>query len=252
MSKSTKRYTRDYIVYIGHKDKYDGFRVNGKREIEVHVPERGWERADIFWSETSYARESGKLKRTVYAPSRFADIPEIYAAGHDLIFFIDTNTKDRIAVSCIFQCMPKTEINGDVVFNHHALYLRFFLSEPNNAEKIAISQLLQSMSTYSKPGQNFLIVTDHSIGNLDDFNAQRKPVYEDVYVPENTTLMYASADGTNKNDSILNRMICQCDAIAGKHLNDLLTSGSTTFGPASITKQQLTDIPTGWIFLDNA
>lgn len=249
--KHRKKYPREHFVYIGHDKPSTGTRADEKGDIEVYVPGEDWQKPKYSWSEISYERGSGRTKRTAFVPNKFADFPEEYAVTHDWLFVVDTNSVDDIAVTCSTQFTSQRMQNGDIEFRRRAIVLSFFTATDVHPEKVGISIILQSVREYGSKEGKYLVVTDHDIGKLDDFNQRRKPIWQDIYVPVGTTLMYASADATNKNDSLLNGMIHECDSLAKKHLTELITTDSTSFGPASIARREITEKPKSWVFPQN-
>ncbi len=61
------------------------------------------------------------------------------------------------------------------------------------------------------------IVVDSDLGNINDYNHRRKPVFETIHLPPNTQLIYASAD-TGK-DSIVNKALSIADSAASQMLD---------------------------------
>jgi hypothetical protein len=60
------------------------------------------------------------------------------------------------------------------------------------------------------------LVVDSYLDIHQDINARKTPYYKGVNLPENFTLVYASAD--KPNEGLANKMIHQCDAESSKIL----------------------------------
>ncbi|WCM27136.1 hypothetical protein NDN01_24665 [Sphingomonas sp. QA11] len=63
-------------------------------------------------------------------------------------------------------------------------------------------------------GHRYALIVDADYPNLADFNHRRRPIHGDFYLPDNFTLIYATAD---KPDSILNRALKMSDIVATKY-----------------------------------
>lgn len=63
------------------------------------------------------------------------------------------------------------------------------------------------------------IVVDSELGHIKEFNSRERYIIDSFYLPQNFKLIYASAD---KNDTVLNWAIKQCDIAAGEILNYII------------------------------
>lgn len=75
------------------------------------------------------------------------------------------------------------------------------------------------------------VVVDSDLGNINDYNHRRKPVFETTHLRPNTQLIYASAD-TGK-DSILNKTLDAADSAATLLLNEV-KKGLTPFNDEQV------------------
>lgn len=144
----------------------------------------------------------------------------------DFIFAVDTNTSNSL-VDDHFQSVGvflEYKNNNNLLELKESCVLQFKHQEKFIGEKLALVELIKKIIDEKDIENNdlkILIVTDHDLGNLDRYNSQQIPLIEgtDLYLPPNITLVYASAD--KKNDSILNKMISECDREASVFLNKL-------------------------------
>lgn len=249
------KYPRECAAHIGHREPYDGVRYGLQGNIEIHTLDGKWVRPDRIMHEAGYDRHSSKRKSTTYIPDLFVLNAEEFIGQFDSIFVVDTNT-DRsrtqppttISIGCVLQYVPRRvqDKNGElIVFSGQLEGLFAFSDCPvGNEERFTLSQFINLL----KPEQTqnrFALVTDHALGDIHDFSSRRKPLYGSCYLPDSITLIYASADKTNKHDGILNSMIHTCDAIAGAYLRELLESNKITVGNRTITIDSLQKVPAG-------
>lgn len=143
------------------------------------------------------------------------DILSVY----DYIFVIDTNYKNvneslklcASAIGLLGRCKQG-------LFLKKLMNLTFELWDDNNnperhAWKLFIEEILQIQKLHDK---QIGLVVDSELGHIKDFNSREKCIIDSFYLPENFKLIYASAD---KNDTVLNWAIKQCDIAAGEILN---------------------------------
>ncbi|WP_018883093.1 hypothetical protein [Paenibacillus massiliensis] len=141
---------------------------------------------------------------------------------YDFVYAVDTNTHNSlingeyfsVGVALEYKNNNKQELQFQnsftIQFNHREKFI---------AEKLGIVELIKKIiidKNLETNGLKILLVTDHDLGNIDRYNSREIPMIEDtdLYLPNNFTLVYASAD--KKNDSILNSMISQCDQEASR------------------------------------
>lgn len=146
-------------------------------------------------------------------------LPEDILSVYDYIFVIDTNYKNvneslKLCASAI-GLLGKYE---ERFFLKKIMNLRFELWDDNNnpekyAWKFLVEKILQILDLNNK---QIGIVVDSELGYIKEFNSREKYIIDGFYLPENFKLIYASAD---KNDTVLNWAIKQCDIAAGEILN---------------------------------
>jgi len=75
-------------------------------------------------------------------------------------------------------------------------------------------------------------VTDHDLDNHIRFNDRKTPIFKNVYLPVNFTMMYGRSDGSNEN--LLNHVVKLCDKKSTDVLNELERSGCFQYGEMKI------------------
>ncbi len=163
---------------------------------------------------TSQALENGK--------GAFSGLQQL--AKFDIIFAIDTNTADvggkRVCVTGImpFSLTPTDE--GFRVESHEDhVQIYEFEGEPHKPELFAILKLVFDLVNHAGIGRgsHVVIVTDTELDSLDEFNARKKPIYADHFLPEGFTLMYASSD---TGWEAPNKFIRICDTAAKQTIRE--------------------------------
>lgn len=76
------------------------------------------------------------------------------------------------------------------------------------------------------------IVVDSNLGNINDYNHRRRPVFETTQLPPKTQLIYASAD--TRKDCIVNWPLSIADAAATQML-DAAEKGPASFNNGVVT-----------------
>jgi hypothetical protein len=145
----------------------------------------------------------------------------------DLIYAVDTNTSNLLMNDSYLSVGVALEYknnNNSELELQNSFVIQFNHQEKFIAEKLGIVELIKKIIADKDLENNWLkilLVTDHDLGNLDRYNSREIPLIDgtELYLPNNFTLIYASAD--KKNDSILNNMISHCDQEASRFLREL-------------------------------
>lgn len=143
----------------------------------------------------------------------------------DMIFAVDTNTKNINGVNISVPSTQCCEINKDeneTSFKFCCFGLLCLKDiEENHPEKIGIKLLIQAIMSNQKYSKNLKIgvVTDHDLGNINKYNKKEIPLCEDFYLPENFTLIYAT---DKPKENILNILISKCDKEANKFFTKVI------------------------------
>lgn len=178
----------------------------------------------MTYSQTHYESESGK-ERVI---SRVQDKvipsePELLkhvSSAFDLIVAMDTNTKviagERISaagiVHCVLQRIPDPEREGYYAsFPWQGTILFRNCPSSVSPEKFAWITEMRRINDGEplRGSKKFAVVTDHDLDNHTLFNAKKTPIFWDIYLPDNFTLIYGRGD--SPNDNFLNHLVKQCD-----------------------------------------
>ncbi len=89
------------------------------------------------------------------------------------------------------------------------------------------------------------IVVDSDLDILQKINAREEPIFDDFFIPENVTLIYASAD--SGKETLINKLIRATDRVARNSLETALEQscgkGSFEFSREFWDITTLNDIP---------
>ena len=208
-----------------HVDKTGWFAFIDKQGVEIDVT-----RVQRL---VTHARNKGPKVRTKQAlsGSRLSvDGLQELCAYHD-VFVIDTSyshlpTKRLHALACSVRLQFRPE--GDRVRVDVADQLVYYdlVRTDGNPERAGVLALVLEQCV--KPGDLALkraIVTDSDLGLHDAINARTTPLYGDVLLPPNFTVLYASGDtGTEAT----NRILAFCDKQAKATLRAMLAGEAPT------------------------
>jgi hypothetical protein len=171
--------------------------------------------------ESGYNRKKGlkSLVRANLNPNQLYINPNRSIEGYDLILAIDTNTRqlDNEQVSLTAVVVGKNvnvQIPGNIVMDigvGQCFDFRNAKCKPENLGWYQIIQMLQRNPSFNDQMKVAFIV-DSDLGNLKAFNEQIKPILNDYFLPNNFTLIYASAE--NPTESIANKMIAEADSVS--------------------------------------
>jgi len=167
--------------------------------------------------------KDAKIISSTSAPSDFLHMNEFGAlAQFGKVFAIDTNTTSKNISASAFVQLQVIEFSKEYYLNVHPNYGYF---EFQNVERISP----EIVGWYTLFQQDFFtdllakkcpiaVITDAHLGDLAAFNSRVKPIIDDILLPENVTLLYASAD---KQDTISNKLMRLVDKEAKQFLKEL-------------------------------
>lgn len=172
-----------------------------------------------------HERSNGKEKVITFysfVSHNISLLAEDILSSYDYIFVIDTNYKNvnenlKLCASAI-GVLGRCEQG---LFLRKLMNLTFELWDDNDnperhAWKLFIEKILQIQKLHDK---QIGIVVDSELGHIKEFNSRERYIIDSFYLPQNFKLIYASAD---KNDTVLNWAIKQCDIAAGEILNYII------------------------------
>jgi len=167
------------------------------------------------------------------------DIPAYLASEFDVIWAIDTNTRqindNVVSISCVLECYARrvTATQVEISYRKHG-YIPFRNCPNGESERYAWSRLVMMITSDPNYSGNLRIavVTDHDLARHAKYNAGELPICREFYLPSNFRLVYAAGDSGEAN--VLNRLIIKCDKEANKVLQQLSQKGSFTIGNSTI------------------
>lgn len=184
------------------------------------------------YSEVSYERPKGPkvVSRIPQAdPALSFDGSAALFKNYDFLCAVDTNTRvindQKISVVGVvtFRQAPPPEGASeywalDVPFCWEFVGLK--VEKPENFGWLAALEELHHRRLVTAEMRIGMVV-DSDLGNLTDYNAQRKPFFETRLLPKNVQLIYASAD--TRGESLLNRVLKIADSVSGQVLDAVAT-----------------------------
>lgn len=145
----------------------------------------------------------------------------------DVVYAIDTNTKEVdglwYSVGVLLKLIKfEEEVKDNFPYELKPIQ---FITSNNNCRKTNMEQwvwlkVIELICEYESADKKIGLVVDCDLGNLDKYNNKEKKICDKEFLPENITLLYASAD--NKNSNILNIMIAAADKFATEYLKSFV------------------------------
>lgn len=151
--------------------------------------------------------------------------------GYHEVFVIDTSyiyhpTARRHALACSLRLQFRPE--GDHVRVHvddRLVYYDLVRTEGNPERAGMLALVLEHSNSLGDLALKRALVTDSDLGLHDAINARTTPLYGEVFLPANFTLLYASGDtGTEAT----NRILAFCDKQAKTTLRAMLAGDAPT------------------------
>jgi len=212
-----------------------GTTVDKVTELIVHIDERtgemtfGNEMTNVY-SEVSYERTKGAkvVSRIPQVNDGLTfDQQAALAKNFDFLCAIDTNTReisDR-RISAVGLVIVQPVVLPDSDGSRQAwqfdvpLGLTFAGMRAEKPENLGWIAALQQLFDHEivRLGARIGVVVDSDLGNINDYNHGRKPVFASFSLPPNTQLIYASAD-TGK-DLITNKALSVADSVSEQILD---------------------------------
>lgn len=175
----------------------------------------------------THARKKGPKVRTRQALSgRRLSVDGLneLCAYHD-VFVIDTSysylpTRRRHALACSLRLQFRSEKDQvRVEVADHLVYYDLVRTTDNPERAGILALALEHCVRLGDLALKRAIVTDSDLGLHDAINARTTPLYGDVFLPPNFTLLYASGDTGNE---VTNRVLRFCDTQAKAALLGML------------------------------
>lgn len=203
----------------------------------------------VTYSQTHYKSDSGKEKVLCRIQNKVIpnekDLMKHLSTSFDLIIAIDTNTKviagETISatgiVHCVLQSMPEPDgYYAHFPWNGGALFRNCPLELPS--EKLGWMTEIQKVNNNPQNTlKRFVMITDHDLGKHTLYNDKRIPIFRDLYLANNFTLMYGRGDGPTQN--LLNYLIKQCDKKSTDVLRTIEQNGYFQIGDRKMAINQI-------------
>lgn len=146
----------------------------------------------------------------------------------DFIFAMDTNTHPHKLDG--FLCSAAAIYYGDIqrisdyernMICKPFMVIDWYHSEETKIETVTWMEVIEKLQEAIPNDKKVGIVIDSELGNLEGYNNRTTPIFEQWFLPENYTFMYATADAS---DEWCNKMIKQCDKTASQRLKEIIKS----------------------------
>lgn len=136
--------------------------------------------------------------------------------AYDHLIAIDTNTHSLdgldVSITAAFHLKPESRGSKQVTCSAAILAVLEMWNVKEKPENLGWWQLLQSLRYRPDFFGTIGLVVDSDLGNHDLFNSREKPIYDNYYLPDNVTLIYASDKGGPEHLST--RLIKYCHDLA--------------------------------------
>lgn len=211
-----------------------GFEFGANGRIVPLVGDRPVQPESAFIS-TSYERPKGPkvLNQVPLAPASATYYLDYELIKWDILFAIDTNTRkirrDQVSVTCVTMCKFNV---GE--FESRALFSPFVSIEfrnltgpfENAAWRVIVDRLHASPDFH--PNLKIGIIVDADLSEIPAYNARKKPLHGDYYLPIGFELFYASSDAGK--ESLPNILLARSDREANALLRLIDEDPSTDHG----------------------
>lgn len=189
---------------------------------------------DHVFTKIEYPKDKGGSKTTCVVPGRaIINVNRYLAKNFDLIFAIDTNTKqienDHISIAVVLEAKVVGGLQNEIAELETNIRFFGFKNCPiDQSEKYSWSILIRDiLSGLKYKGLQIALITDHDKDNHSNYNSRRLPIVGDYLLPGNVTLMYASSD--SGKDNIMNELMKECEKQSRDLLLSLEKNGFFTF-----------------------
>lgn len=199
----------------------------------------------VTYSQTHYEGSSGKEKVIARIQGKIirdtAALMRCLSSSFDILIGIDTNTRhingQMISVCGIVYCVVQAKEESrsyDVNFPWSGVIVFRNCPEVLPPEKFGWMAVIEG---FMRDGRNAAkrvgFVTDHDLGNHALYDGRTAPIFRQVYLPANFSMMYGRSDGPNEN--LLNHLVKLCDRKSTEVLNELERTGFCQIGETKIS-----------------
>lgn len=211
----TRERLTDIIMSFDEGAEIHGYRQNGET-IEFYGKDGEPLTPSYAAIGAGYERDSGKFKSTTRVtvdPQNISASVPIWANRYDRVFAVDTNTINMdgndLSVTCCIRAdieFVGNEWNARIEPIDALVFFKHWLKP----ELVGWIDVISRINTDSS--LKIGLVVDSELGMIPEFNLRKVPIADEVFLPSNIELIYASSD-TDKNVPF-NFLIAQCDAHA--------------------------------------
>lgn len=175
-------------------------------------------------SKTAYDRAKGE-KVLFQVPGGVAmDLSGAFSAhSFDWLIAVDTNTKESGAerISITGALLARAALMpGCLRLERLELKCYEFRNVVGKPENLAWREVLRGLPLEVR-GKRIGLVVDSDLGQIESYNSQTLPIYENFYLPTYVKLIYASSDF--KNEHAYNLLISRADAEAREILEHVIS-----------------------------
>jgi hypothetical protein len=236
---------RQQIIMVGSPEPLSGFHYDHEKMELVGLSADGRViQPTVTYSQTHYDGQSGKEKVIARIQGKVirdtAALMRCLSSSFDIMIGIDTNTRningERISVSGVVFCVvQETEesISYDVNFPWNGMIIFRNCPEVLHPEKFGWLAIIEG---FLRDGRNATkrvgFVTDHDLGNHSLYDRRKAPIFNQVYLPTNFSMMYGRSDGPNEN--LLNHLVKLCDRKSTEVLREIERTGYCQIGQTKI------------------
>lgn len=166
-------------------------------------------------SKTAYDRTKGeKVLFQVPSDARL-DLNNAFSAHtFDWLIAVDTNTKtsgaEQISVTGALLARA-TLVPGYIKLERFELRCSEYRNVVGKPENMAWREVIRGLPLEVR-GKRIGLIVDSDLGQIEAYNSQSMPIYEQYYLPTYVKLIYASADF--KSEHVYNRLMSRVDAEA--------------------------------------
>ncbi len=247
--KNSRKKERTEEILIGHKEKFTQILHDPKGNTLIRLLSGAIVEPDTVKSTIKHQRDSGKDKIiTQLAVQATFDPLDIFKKYHN-VFFIDTNTKvvheKKISIATIIEVrnVQIEAVKKGIKVNLQKStpwYILFENETEIHSEKIAIALLINKLKNNPDYPEHIGIISDHELGKHVQYNTRKLPLFDAFYLPNGYEIAYASAD--KKNDSILNKLISECDKCSSEIFDNFKRSKKLIIAEREIPLEKIRKI----------
>jgi len=236
---------RERVVMVGSSEPLHGLHFDkDKMEFKGITHDGRLIATEVTFSQTQYTGQSGKEKVIIRVHDKVipneADLLRYLSSSFDLIIAVDTNTKiikeDTVSVSGVVHCVVQSGSDSSsysVNFPWHGAILFRNCPAALPPEKFGWLAMMREYNRHPlNRTKNIAIVTDYDMNNHKSYNCRKLPIFKEILLPENMTIIYGRGDGPIH--SLLNYLVMQCDKKSNEILEHLESNGYYELGGRKI------------------